>query len=222
MRSICRVFISDSSTLRSFYWFEQSADQSIYFGSSNTKHFRNGYAGTGMSSATGDTHVEPTRDGRRMTSDELKQKNSIHGSGVVNLGTLANGRRERFEIHPPRDGFEVLPLIAILPMHPALYPVSTKTPKSTDLIIETGSDSPLPFGSIFYVNRTEELEPPPIGRAKSMYRMFATESVGFGAGRLCVSIYAEPSRLRWWPQLEGSILASPQQPGGEPNWPFFG
>ena len=221
MRSICRVFISNSESLRSFYWFEYSADHSIYFGSSNGKHFRTGYTGTGKASATEAMRVEPAREGRQMTADELRQKNSIHGSGVVNQRTLANGCRERYKIAPPRDGFSTLPLIAVLPMHPTCYPISNKSPKPTDIVIEVDTRSSAPFGSIFYLNQTKELEPPSIIGAKSLYETFVTTFVPFSICRLCVSIYADSSHMRHWPQFEGSMQAPPEQPGGEPRWPFF-
>lgn len=221
VQSICRVFLSISESLRSFYWFEYSSDHSIYFGSSNGKHFRTGYTGTGKSSATEATRVEPAREGRLMTADELGQKNSIHGSGVVNLGTLANGRRERYKIAPPKEGFSTLPLIAVLPMHPTSYPISHKIPKPTDIVIKVDTIPTAPFGSLFYLNQTEELEPPPIFGAKSLYEKFATASVTFGTCRLCVAIYADSSNMQHWPQLEGSMLAPPKELGGEPNWPFF-
>lgn len=222
MKSICRVYISDPSALRSFYWFQYAADHSIYFGTSNSKHFRTGYAGTLRSSATAGTRVDYTRDGRPMTSEELKQKTSIHGSGVVNVRTLADGTRQRYRITAPRDGFAALPIVAIFPMHPSSYPISAKPPKPTDLIIQTAPDSPLPFGSIFYLTRTDGLEPPTITGAKSRYPIFANASIPFGPGRLCVSIYGDPSRLNCWPQLEATVLALPELPGGEPSWPFFG
>lgn len=221
MSSICRVFISNSESLRSFYWFEYSEDNSIYFGSSNGKNFRIGYAGTWKSSATEATRVEPIREGRPMTADELGKKHSVHGSGVVIEPTLANGCRERYKISPPRDGFSTLPLIAVLPMHPTSYPISNKTPKPTDIVIEVGASPSVPFGSMFYLNQTEELEPPPILGAKSYYETFATTFVPFGICRLCVSIYADSSHMRHWSRLEGSIRALPEQSGGNPNWPFF-
>ncbi|MGA8148618.1 MAG: hypothetical protein WB870_13770 [Gallionellaceae bacterium] len=156
-----------------------------------------------------------------MNPDELEHKNSIHGSGVVNQRTVMDGRRERYMIAPPKDGFNTLPLVAVLPTHPTRYPISHKTPKPTDIVIEVGSNPFVPFGSMFYLNKTSYLEPPPIIGAKSRYETVITAFVPFGICRLCVSIYADSSHMKLWPELEGSVKAFPEQPGGEPAWPFF-
>ena len=221
MHKICRVYISDSDSLRAFYWFEYSEDNSVYFGSSNRKHFRTGYAGAATSSATGPVRIEPARDGRRMGTNELGQKTSIHGSGVVNASTVAYGRRERSAIAPPRNGFSYLPLVAVLPMRPTSYPISKKIPKTGDIIIEVGISVSIPFGSMFYLNATEHLEPAVILKVKSRYQTLITKSVPFGPYCLCVSIYADSLHMQHWPQLEGSLQALPEIPGGKPNWPFF-
>lgn len=221
MRHLCRIFISDSKSLRSFYWFECASDESIYFGSSNAKRFRYGYTGELRTSATEGTRVDPKNHGRAMTLDELGQKNSIHGSGIVNQGILENGQRQRYQISPPREGFKFLPVVGVLPMHPSKYQISYKTPRSTDIVIDLGPTLSPPFGAMFYLNRSEDLEPPPVIQAKSMYERFITRAVALGNSRLCVSIYADSSHMRHWPSEEGSILGLPEVSGGKPPWPFF-
>ena len=156
-----------------------------------------------------------------MTPDELQNKNSIHGSGIVKKRTVVDGHRESYKISPPRDGFTSLPLVAVLSMHPTRYPVSLKTPRPTDIVIEIGQNSSVPFGSLFYLNKTKVLEPPPVIGAKRLYETFITASVPFGECQLCVSIYADSSHMKLWPELEGSLTALPVHSGGEPSWPFF-
>jgi hypothetical protein len=221
MRSVCRIFISAFGTMRSFYWFEYSGDHSIYFGSSNSKRFRIGFTGTGTSSATAGTPVDPAREFRPMAVGELGQKSSIHGSGVVHHGTIVNGRRERYVIAPPKDGLNTLPLVAVMPMHPSRYQVSTKKPKATDIVIDLGHGALTPFGATFYLNNTESLEPPGVIGAKSLYETFVTSSVPFGPYKLCVSIYADSTHMKSWSDHEGKVHALPAKPGGQPAWPFF-
>jgi hypothetical protein len=221
VENICRVYLRDSAVLRSFYWFEHALDGSIYFGSSNTQTFKTGYAGTSRVVIDG-TRIEPLVEGRSMAPAELKDKTSIHGSGIVKLPVRTDAARQRYEIAPPRIGFSVLPLVGILLMKPARYPSSAKTPKHTDLVLEPKRYSPHPLGLLFYLSKTEHLEPPPVLAAKSLYETLTTESISFGECRLCVSIYAQPLCFECWQPLEVSVLAHPQSAGEEPNWPFFG
>lgn len=220
MKSFCRIFFKDPKTLRSFYWFEYTDDHSIYFGSSNNRTFRTGYAGTSHVEIDG-THVDPIRNGRSLSQDEICGKTSIHGSGIVNLSTTSGKLRDRYTIVAPRSGFKALPLVGILPMDPMRYPVSKKTPKATDLVLEANRYSSLPLGLLVYLNGTHDADPLPILGVKSRSDAFSIESVPFGGHLLCVSIYAHAPSLRQWQHLEVNVLAHPQVPGEEPNWPFF-
>jgi hypothetical protein len=222
MQRICRVFISDGPSLRSFYWFGHAPDHSVYFGSSNAKLFRYGYAGSARTSATEGTPIEPTRDGRHLSRDELKDKSSVHGSGVVILATRKGGTRDRYVISAPRAGFEALPLIAIIPMEPARYPVAAKVPKLTDLVLEADTFYGHPFATLFYLTQTRDVEPAPIAGARLRYPHVITKSVAFGANWLFVCVYANPERLRLWSEMEGSLAALPEEAGGKVNWPFIG
>lgn len=221
MRNVCRVLLRDVSTLRSFYWFEVASDHSIYFGSSNSQWFRTGRGGTATAEIDG-TWIDPLLAGRAKNSEEIKGKHSIHGSGIVNLPMRAEGLHQRYQIAPPRDAFSNLPLLAILPMQPARYPVSAKTPKPTDIVLDAKCYSPHPLGLLFYLNNTDQLEPAPVVAAKPAYETFTTESIRLGEFRLCVSVYSQPSLFKSWQQMEVTVLGHPNSRAEEPNWPFFG
>jgi hypothetical protein len=220
MPSVCRAFFQTNGVLRSFFWFEMGNDCSVYFGSSNTKVFKTGRAGTSTIEVTG-THIDPQLSGRAMTPTELQGKHSIHGSGVVGLPTRKDELRERYEISAPRDGFEHLPLVAILPMEPSLYPASPKQAKPSDLVLNLEDHPPCPLGLLFYLSNGGP-EPPAISAARAEYETFKTISVPIGTSRLFLAAYTHSKRLMAWQKLETTFVAHPGVPGNALNWPFFG
>ena len=220
MGDLCRVYFREQATLRAFYWFELAEDQSIYFGTSNTKDFKTGRAGV-ETADLGGKRIFPEVEGRPMSPTELKNKNSIHGSGVVNLPTQTSIGRDRYEIAPPRDGFDSLPLVGILPMNPVRYPVSHKTPKQTDIVISSTMHSPDSYGLLFYLKVPGLPESPPVVAAKRRIAAFAEESVLLGRFLLCSAIYADPTHMPGWQPQEVEVLAHPSLAGEQPNWPFF-
>ncbi len=218
MRSICRVFLTEASSLRPFYWFECSDDRSIYLGSSNGKYFDFGYSSRATTSASASTPIDPILMGRELEDFELKQKLSIHGSGVVNARTVTNGIRDRYEIAPPRDGLNALPLIAVLPMQPNRYPMTTKRPKPTDIVLPPAH---APFGTLFYLKQRGEKEPFVLTSARDRYDTFSTLVVPFGSFDLCVFMYTDSLKMRFWPRNETSLTTLPTCSGEELSWAFF-
>lgn len=223
VKSNCRAYLQTATSLRSFYWFESAADQSIYFGSSNAKYFKNGRAGV-ATVEKGGTRVRPEIEGRPMSGEERRGKTSIHGSGIVNLAVGDGSQRQRYSIAPPRDGFGALPLVAVIPMQPSSYPSSHKTPKATDLVLPLDQPSPKPIGILFYLGDPGTPEPPAVTAAKLrlMYEPVLIRSAPLGNLSLYAFIYKQRHRLRDWPPKEITLLAPPPIAGQEPNWPFFG
>lgn len=220
MRNLCRIYFRDVATLRSFYWVELAEDQSIYFGTSNSNHFKTGHAGTSIAELGG-MHILPDVDGRPMSPTELKTKHSIHGSGIVNLPTQTAAMRDRYEIKPPRNGFDSLPIVGVLPMSPERYPVSHKTPKQTDLVFNASCCSSHPIGLLIYLKVVGLPDPPPIAFARQRVAAFAEESVRLGNFLLCLAIYSDPTQIPTWQPKEVQVMGHPSSPGEKPNWPFF-
>lgn len=220
MGNLCRIYFRDDAGVRSFYWVELAEDQSIYFGSSNTKHFKTGRAGEAIVELDG-KRILPELDGRPMSPAELQAKNSIHGSGIVNLPTQTSAMRDRYEIAPPRGSFDSLPIVGILPMNPACYPISYKTPKQTDIVVSADKFSRFPIGLLLYLRKTGLPDPPPIEVARQRIAAFSEEAVHMGRSLLCLAIYADPTQMPVWQPKEVQVMAHPSATSEQPNWPFF-
>jgi len=216
-----RIFFKQNGVLRAFYWVQVGPDQSIYFGSSNTKSFTKGVSGT-TTIDMGGTTIFPDHDGRSMSHEEISGKTSIHGSGIVNQCTMGDdGRRNRYRIKPLREVFDYLPLIGILPMEPSRYPTSDKTPRKDDFVFELPGLPLHPLGIILYVRAPYAAEPPPITVAKDRLSAFTEATGQLGTLSLCIAVYADPVRMPQWQLREVEALAHPPAEGQEPTWPFF-
>lgn len=220
MKNVSRIYLSGSSGHRSFYWVEIAEDKSVYIGSSNNKLFTYGYGGTATSYPQM-LPIIPERDGRRLSSYEIANKTSIHGSGIVNLPTESNGLRDRVYIAPPKIGFEALPLIAVMPMEPSCYPVSQKKIQPFDLCLPERLQDDLPIGILLYLCSKEAKVPMPISGAKRclpIVEEFSCELAGLSLNAL---VYSDPERLPKRPREEIQVFAHPANPGDEPDWAFF-
>lgn len=220
MKNLCRIYFRDVTSLRSFYWVQLADDHSIYFGTSNSNQFNMGYAGAGFADIEG-MNILPEVDGHPMSQKELKDKYSIHGSGIVNLVTRTAAMRDRYQIKPPRDGFDSLPIVGLLPMEPGLYPVSPKTPKQTDIVVNMSCCSFHPIGLLIYLKGPGLTDPPPVAAARQRMAAFSEESVRLGHLLLCLAIYSDPTRMPNWQPNEVTVMAHPPSPGEMPSWPFF-
>jgi hypothetical protein len=165
--------------------------------------------------------IIPSRDGRPLSTREIGAKTSFHGSGVVNLSTEGAGRRDRVHIAPPRDGFEALPLVAVLPMEATRYPLSQKMIRPTDLCLPEFLKADTPVGILIYVCAEMSLDPAPIAAAKQRMPLSEVCSCPLGNLALRAIVYSDPEQLKSWPTEEVQLVAHPSTPGGEPTWPFF-
>lgn len=217
---ISRLYLCGSSGHRPFYWVKLADDRSLYIGSSNGKLFRYGFGGV-ATSAPFMHQVVPERDGRALSSQEIANKTSFHGSGVVNLSTDTDGRPDRVKVSAPRDGFEAFPLVAILPMEPARYPVSQKSIKPADLCLPECMQVGLPIGILIYVCATSATEPAPVAAARQRLSLVEELACNLEDLQLRAVIYSDPTLLPMWPTEEIQVVAHPATTGGEPNWPFF-
>jgi hypothetical protein len=220
MSSTTRLYLHGPSGHRTFYWVQLADDKSLYFGSSNGDLFRYGFGCAFMSSPTMEPIV-PERDGRALSPRELAGKTSLHASGVVNLATETGGRRERLKIATLRDGFDALPLAAVLPMHPGRYPLSRKAIKPTDLCIPECLQNGASIALLIYVCANASVVPPPVTVARQ--RLPVNQEFSCELGELCLRafLYSDPSQLPNWPKEEVQVVAHPTTLGSEPNWPFF-
>lgn len=220
MKNFSRIYLSGDSGYRSFYWVEIADDHSVYIGSSNNKIFTYGYGGTEISSPDM-LPIIPEQLGRRLSPQEIANKTSIHGSGVVNLPTESNGRRDRIQIAPPKLGFEALPLMAVLPMEPSRYPLSQKKIQPFDLCLPEKLHGDLPVGILLYLCTKEAKVPMPIRGAKLDYSIVEEFSCELAGLLLKALVYSDKERLLQRPREEIQVIPRPANPGDEPDWAFF-
>lgn len=211
-----RVYLRVQDQPRAFWWFLWAADQSVYFGSSNAKHFRVGTTGQSRTSATAGVPLNPEL-GRAMTMAELAGKISIHGSGIVNLATMANGRRDRHVVKAPREGFDWMPLILVLPMRPNLYPVCKKAITNSDIVIP--ADDERPFALLFYLKKAKN-DPPIIQMLQKRFPNSLSFHASLGDVQLSVWKY-RPSGYNVWMEREGEVIAAGTDPNSHPSWPLI-
>jgi hypothetical protein len=220
-RSFVRVYLLHEDIRRSFYWFQSAPDGSIYFGSSNTSTFNVGFSGVSQSSTDSLTTVTAERDGRAMTSAELKNKISFHGSGVVNDRSETDGVRDRYRLRPLQNGTDSLPLVSLLLMHPERYPEATRRLRSSDLVIRLDAFALRPVAVLFYLLGIDATEPLPVAGARATYEQSTKFVASLGEHSLHAFVYHDASRMQAWSNLQVTVKALPKTPGAEVGWPFF-
>ena len=151
MRNCCRVFLKTNDDLRSFFWFAVGHDRSIYFASSNSRKYRRGFHALAKIPVGGAT-VNPETDGRPISREEIDNYHSLHRSGVFASPMIEMGKRIRNKITPLDEHVGPLPLVTILPMEPHKYPVASRTPRPTDMIIDISSLLHQPFALMCYTS----------------------------------------------------------------------
>tara|TARA_B100001939_G_scaffold169901_2_gene146570 strand:+ start:2741 stop:3346 length:606 start_codon:yes stop_codon:yes gene_type:complete len=199
---------------------QTDSDQNVYIGSSNCKLFTYGY--TGVNKITNSSKkIVPSHDGRSLQRHEIGNKTSFHGSGIVNLASETDGRRDRLRIRALRDEAYSLPLAGILPMEPNRYPLSAKSVRSADLCLPDKLKSDLPIGVLIYITSHRASDPPPISAAKLRLPLTQEISRPLGEYVLHALVYSDPIRLPCWPTEEVQVIAHPKTDGEEPSWVFF-
>ncbi len=218
MKTDSRVFLLRKGELRPLWWFMKAPDHSIYFGSSNAKHFRRGRTGTVRTSEVAGVPLD-LDSGRAMAPTEFGGKLSVHGSGVVNLETRTAGVRDRYIIAAPRSGFAALPLVLVIPMQPDLYPTTGKIARSSDLVISADVDD-APFAILFYLIAVGAREPAAITSIRERAVGGTVLARTFGAHELTAFVY-HPRGYRVWLREEGNMVSLPQAEGAQATWPFL-
>lgn len=220
MRSLCRVFLQTNSELRAFFWFSVGSDGSIYFSSSNSKHYRRGFHGSGRVPIEG-VRITPEFAGVPLSREEIDNYHSLHRSGVFSLPTIIDGKRERHIVTHLEQYVSPIPLLAVLPMEPSKYPVTSKIVKpSSDLVIDISALLEQPFALMFYLKRQTE-DHPPISEAKVEWPIHYRTQVPLAGFDLCAIVYANPLTFHVWQELEVTLTSRPEIPGGELVWPIF-
>jgi len=220
VRSLSRVFFRTNSELRAFFWFSFGTDGSLYFSSSNSKHYRRSFHGSGRVPIEG-LRVMPEVTGRPLSRTEIDNYHSLHRSGVFSLPTVSGSKRNRHIVTHLEKYVGPIPLVAVLPMEPFKYPVTAKTIKpSSDLIIDISALISQPFALMFYVKRQAEAHPL-VSECRKEWSIYYRTQVSLATYDLCAILYANPINFRVWQELEVTVTSQPETPGGELSWPIF-
>jgi hypothetical protein len=220
-RTLSRVFLQTNSELRAFFWFSLGSDGSLYFSSSNTKHYRRGFHGSGFAPLEG-AHIRPERDGRPLSREEIDNYHSLHRSGIFSLPTMSDDRRDRHTVTHLEKYVGPIPLVGVLLMEPSKYPVTSKAIKpSSDLVIDISALLAQPFALMFYVKRKTESHPP-VSERREEWPIYCRMQTSLESYDLCVIVYANPATFRSWQELEVTVTSRPEMVGGDLAWPIFG
>ena len=216
MRNCCRVFLKTNDDLRSFFWFAVGHDRSIYFASSNSRKYRRGFHALAKIPVGGAT-VNPETDGRPISREEIDNYHSLHRSGVFASPMIEMGKRIRNKITPLDEHVGPLPLVTILPMEPHKYPVASRTPRPTDMIIDISSLLHQPFALMCYTKcRTDSH--PPVAQRQAAWSIYMQAHAPIGDLDLWAIVYANPATFLNWQELEQLITSIPDTEGGKLKW----
>jgi len=220
VRNLCRVFLKTNADLRSFFWFAVGVDESVYFSSSNSKKYRRGFHGSGTI-PVGGSRIDPEVEGRPSSREEIDNYHSLHHSGIFVLPTMTEGKRQRHIVTHLEKYVGPIPLVAILPMEPLKYPITSRTPKpSSDMVIDISSLLTQPFALMFYIKRRAETHPP-VSERHDEWPIYVRGKIPIGYRDLCVVVYANPITFLKWQELEVTMTSQPETQGGELSWPIF-
>ena len=218
-RIISRVYLKDKTGLHEFFWFSEGKDSSLYFGSSITKLLKKGFCGNGHAPIEG-ASLDYTK-GRKLADIELKEKISLHKSGIINNSTHENGERTRSYSIPLLKYEDIIPVASIVPMQIGKYPITKKTIRVTDIIIDLVKSNYLPMAIFFYTKERNKENPQIINKMQNEWSFTNLITVNLKKWMLCALMYSSCRHDMEWPDLEITIMASPDE-NGKINVPIFG
>ncbi len=221
-RITSRVYLKSGSDYLEFMWFAEGDDGSIYFSSSNSKIFNEGYAGDSYANKTTGGIFYPEL-GSKLTNDEIRGKTSLHQSGVINHSVYeSEGIRKRSRSKPLDEYAGYLPIASVIPMQPSKYPDTKKKIKSHDLILDLSDFDGKVHGLLFYAKRIgKPFCSDAIDKIKQNYSHTVTKCAALKSWELYVTAYKSSQSLeRNWPDKEYTIRAEPDS-NGVINFPMF-
>lgn len=218
-RITSRIYLKDSDGFREFLWFSEGDDTSLYFGSSITKILKKGYCGNGHVPVGGG--IFDYTQGRKLTDSELKEKTSFHKSGIINHSTHEDGKRKRSFSVPLIKYEDIVPIASVIPMQIEKYPITKKTIRDTDLVVELYKTGYLPLAIFFYAKEEGKKDPPIIRKIQNEWVSTDLKTTKLSSWLLCALIYSNRRNNVAWPDLEITIKAAPDE-NGKVNVPIVG
>ena len=217
---ITRLYFKTSDKTRKFYWVKLSNDGSVYFGSSDSKNYKKGYCGSTHIPIEG-SYIDPANYGRTMDTDEIRDKHSLHNSGILILPEKEKGRRKRHQAIKLSDYNEPIPLVGILPMKVIKYPESRKNIRDHDIVMDVSALINQPFGLMIYLKYPSHPHPLAVKNIKGWddYKFYSSH---LGTYNLCAVLYANRKTFIKWQELEVTCISQPNPESKKLSWPIFG
>jgi hypothetical protein len=214
-----RIYFWTGDHRRRFYWICLGIDQSVYFASSESKNFRRGFTSQ-TRIPIGGARVTPAIDGRTMTKDEIGGYHSLHSSGSLVLPTKSNGKRQRHQTLRLSDYPGPIPLVAVMPMELARYPIASRRAEPHDLVLDCTHLTAQPFAVMLYVKQPDAPHPP-VAERHDEWDIYAQYCSLLNGIDVCAIVYANTKTFTRWQELELTVTTQPTQPNGELTWPVF-
>ena len=214
-----RVYLNDGIGFREFLWFSEGVDASLYFCSSITKLFKKGYSGNDYV-PVGGGRFDYT-NGRKLTSNELKDKTSFHQSGIINHSTHQDKERKRSYSIPLIEYEDIVPVASVIPMTLEKYPITKKTIRDKDIIINLNKSNNRPMAIFFYIEKENKNDPLIVDKIKNDFKSTDLQKVILKNWQLCALSYSNCRDNITWPDLQITIKAEPNE-DGKINVPVFG
>jgi len=214
-----RVYLKDTDGFREFLWFSEGNDTSLYFGSSITKLLKKGYCGSDYV-PVGGLNFDYTQ-GRKLTDSELKGKTSFHKSGTIYYSTNEDGKRKSGFSVPLIKYEDIVPIASVIPMRIEKYPITKKTIRNTDIVIELSKTGYLPLAIFFYIKGKGKNDPLLIRKIQNEYLSTDLQTTKLSSWLLCALMYSNCRNNIAWPDLQITLKANPDE-NGKVNAPIFG
>ena len=214
-----RIYLNDGISFREFLWFSEGEDTSLYFGSSITKLLKKGYSGSDHVPIGGSNF--DYINGQKLTSNELKDKTSFHKSGVINQSVHEGDKRKRSYSIPLIQYEGIVPIASVIPMQVDKYPITKKTIRDQDIVIQLNKSNNLPLAIFFYLKKQNKEDPVIIDRIQKDFKSTDMQTIVLNNWQLCALSYSNCRSNVAWPDLEITIKAEPNE-NGVINVPIFG
>lgn len=213
-----KIYFKINDVIKDFYFVSLGKDQSIYFGSSAAKFFKKGYAGHYEVPKEG-KHVDVHKDGRPLTTEEIRSKHSLHKSGILLGPSLENGKRYRYRVAELNKYNEPIPLVGIFPMIITKYPQTNNKIVKEDFLINLVSPI-YPFALLLFLKYPHQDEPKLI-RDREKWDFALSNYITLGPYMLGIFIYSKINKFTAWPELEINVTATPDEDTGKIPFPIF-